>query len=74
MRHPYRRSVPTFASIDLNSPTSAACDRREPGVRRPRIPRWDAVGRRIEWNNDTWEIAGVTGDVPACAAERSVRR
>lgn len=21
------------------------------------------VGRRIEWNNDTWEIVGVTGDV-----------
>jgi hypothetical protein len=38
------------------------------------FPGENAVGRRIEWNNDTWEIAGVTGDVPACGAERSVRR
>jgi len=27
------------------------------------FPGQNAVGRRIEWNNDTWEIVGVTGDV-----------
>ncbi len=27
------------------------------------FPGQDAVGRRIEWNNDTWEIVGVTGDI-----------
>jgi len=27
------------------------------------FPGEDAVGRRIEWNEDTWEIVGVTGDV-----------
>jgi predicted permease len=27
------------------------------------FPGENAVGRRIEWNNDIWEIAGVTADV-----------
>ena len=45
------------------------------GVRSPRVlvvsetfakrafPGQDAIGRRIDWNDDTWEIAGVTVDV-----------
>ena len=27
------------------------------------FPGQDAVGRRIEWNDGTWEIVGVTGDI-----------
>jgi predicted permease len=27
------------------------------------FPGQDAVGRRIEWNDDTWEIVGVTADI-----------
>jgi putative ABC transport system permease protein len=27
------------------------------------FPGEDAVGRRIEWNDGTWEIVGVTGDI-----------
>ncbi|HTG98837.1 MAG TPA: ABC transporter permease, partial [Vicinamibacterales bacterium] len=27
------------------------------------FPGDDPVGRRIEWNDDTWEIVGVTTDV-----------
>jgi putative ABC transport system permease protein len=27
------------------------------------FPGQDAVGKRIEWNNGTWEIVGVTGDI-----------
>ena len=27
------------------------------------FPGQDAVGRRIDWNDDTWEIAGITVDV-----------
>ena len=38
------------------------------------FPGQDAVGRRIEWNDGTWEIVGVTGDVRHAALERSLRR
>jgi len=27
------------------------------------FPGQNAIGRRIEWNNDLWEIVGVTGDI-----------
>ena len=27
------------------------------------FPGQDAVGRRIDWNDDTWEIVGIVGDV-----------
>jgi len=27
------------------------------------FPGQDAIGRRIEWNDGTWEIVGVTGDI-----------
>ena len=30
---------------------------------RTAFPGQEAVGRRIEWNDDTWEIVGVAGDV-----------
>jgi putative ABC transport system permease protein len=30
---------------------------------RQAFPGQDAVGRRLEWNDDTWEIVGVSGDV-----------
>ena len=36
---------------------------RERDLREARVSGQDAVGRRIDWNDDTWEIAGVTVDV-----------
>jgi predicted permease len=35
------------------------------------FPGQDAIGRRIEWNDGTWEIVGVTGDIRHAALSDS---
>ena len=45
------------------APARRPCSSSSETFARSAFPGQDAVGRRIEWNDGTWEIVGVTGDV-----------
>jgi putative ABC transport system permease protein len=60
MRIPVRRGRGLLPSDRAGAPPSLVVSET---FARQAFPGQDAVGRRLEWNDDTWEIVGVSGDV-----------
>ena len=56
------------------APARRPCSSSARRLRSARFPAQDAVGRRIEWNDGTWEIVGRHGRHPPRVAQRSLRR
>ena len=60
MRIPLRRGRGLLPSDRAGAPPALVVSET---FARQAFPGQDAVGRRLEWNDGTWEIVGVSGDV-----------